>query len=351
MPPLSKLLVPLLADDPEIGGLTADFAQRARPATCSRHCPAPRPTAATSSPMRCQRGASAVLASRGTALGDDRRDPGHRRQSAPPLRPGGRAILRAAAQDRGRRHRHQRQDLGGQFHAPDLDRARPPGRQPGHARHRRARAHGGGFADDARSGGPAPLAGRAGQGRRHPRGDGSLESTGSTSSASTACRPRPRPSPISRTTISTITATWAPIGWPSGGCSPRCCRRAATAVINADSPMPGNSPCQCRNALASRHRPSANRATTFAWCAPRPAAQGQDLELTVQGHARRRAPAAGRRDSRRSNALCALGLVIATGGDADAAVAALDQLEGVPGRLQHVGDDADGRAGLCRLRP
>ncbi len=42
------------------------------------------------------------------------------------------------------------------------------------------------------------------------------------------------------------------------------------------------------------------------------------------------------------NALCALGLVLACGADAPRAVAALERLQGVPGRLQHVASRASG---------
>jgi UDP-N-acetylmuramoyl-L-alanyl-D-glutamate--2,6-diaminopimelate ligase len=44
------------------------------------------------------------------------------------------------------------------------------------------------------------------------------------------------------------------------------------------------------------------------------------------------------------NALCALGLVLAEGADVERATRALDNLEGVPGRLQHVADCANGAA-------
>ncbi|HYD29604.1 MAG TPA: UDP-N-acetylmuramoyl-L-alanyl-D-glutamate--2,6-diaminopimelate ligase [Azospirillaceae bacterium] len=66
-----------------------------------------------------------------------------------------------------------------------------------------------------------------------------------------------------------------------------------------------------------------------------PLAHGQRLTLEVMG--RRHAvalPLAGRFQA--WNVLCALGLVLASGADQDAAVAALESLEGVPGRLQHV---------------
>lgn len=44
------------------------------------------------------------------------------------------------------------------------------------------------------------------------------------------------------------------------------------------------------------------------------------------------------------NALCALGIVLADGADVDEAVKALEMLEGVPGRLQHVANCANGAA-------
>ena len=47
-------------------------------------------------------------------------------------------------------------------------------------------------------------------------------------------------------------------------------------------------------------------------------------------------------DFQASNALCALGLVLACGGDEETAVTALAHLEGAPGRMQHVADHANG---------
>ena len=48
----------------------------------------------------------------------------HRRQSAPPIRADGGALLCAAAEDDSRGDRHQRQDLGRRLHSPDLGSAR-----------------------------------------------------------------------------------------------------------------------------------------------------------------------------------------------------------------------------------
>jgi UDP-N-acetylmuramoyl-L-alanyl-D-glutamate--2,6-diaminopimelate ligase len=74
-----------------------------------------------------------------------------------------------------------------------------------------------------------------------------------------------------------------------------------------------------------------------------PAAAGQEITLSVAG--RRHdllLPLAG--DFQVSNVACALGLAIATGADPDRATATLATLEGVPGRLQLVAQNAKGAA-------
>jgi UDP-N-acetylmuramoyl-L-alanyl-D-glutamate--2,6-diaminopimelate ligase len=66
------------------------------------------------------------------------------------------------------------------------------------------------------------------------------------------------------------------------------------------------------------------------------ACEAQDIDITVFGQAYAvRLPLAG--TFQISNALCALGCVIAAGGDVARAVAGLESLEGVPGRLERVG--------------
>ncbi len=66
-----------------------------------------------------------------------------------------------------------------------------------------------------------------------------------------------------------------------------------------------------------------------------PSADGQFLTLRAFGEPRRiELPLPGAFQA--SNALCAVGLAVATGDDPGAALAALDELEGVPGRLQLV---------------
>jgi len=112
------------------------------------------------------------------------------------------------------------------------------------------------------------------------------------------------------------------------------------AVINADSPYARELAIQSRNHW---HRviTFGEKGDDIRLVRTTPTARGQDLDVTVLGTSRRvRLPLAGAFQA--SNALCALGLVIATGGDVDAAVAALDRLEGVPGRLQHVASTKTG---------
>lgn len=73
----------------------------------------------------------------------------------------------------------------------------------------------------------------------------------------------------------------------------------------------------------------------------RPEADAQILRLRLDGREHGlRLPLAG--GFQAMNALCALGLVIACGDEAGAALAALEHLEGVPGRLQQAGTRACG---------
>ncbi len=72
-----------------------------------------------------------------------------------------------------------------------------------------------------------------------------------------------------------------------------------------------------------------------------PGPGGQILSLVLGDNAYQvLLPLAG--DFQASNALCALGLVLACGGDEETAVTALAHLEGAPGRMQHVADHANG---------
>jgi len=74
-----------------------------------------------------------------------------------------------------------------------------------------------------------------------------------------------------------------------------------------------------------------------------PTADGQKLDLSVaEKDAVVDLPLAG--DFQAWNALCALGLVLATGGSQQPAMAALSTLQGAPGRIEHVGSRTNGSA-------
>ncbi len=106
------------------------------------------------------------------------------------------------------------------------------------------------------------------------------------------------------------------------------------AVINADSPQSGPLSALCSD---RGHRIITYGADGADIRLERivPTADGQDVRLIVQGKLfQLHLPLAGTFQA--SNAACALGLVLATGGQAEAAVAALAHLQEVPGRLQKV---------------
>src|SRR6185312_8282276 len=111
----------------------------------------------------------------------DRRRP----EPAAPPRPRRRPVLRPAARDDRRRHRHQRQDLGRAFHPRAVERARPQRGKPRHARARDREQPPARLADDAGLGRAAPRPRRARGGRRRPRRDRGVQ-------------PRPRSVPARR---------------------------------------------------------------------------------------------------------------------------------------------------------
>jgi len=115
-----------------------------------------------------------------------------------------------------------------------------------------------------------------------------------------------------------------------------------TAVLNADTPEFA--------ALAEAVRATGRRVMDYGTQAEalrlerrqaHPA--GQTLDLAILGTRRRiDLPLVG--GFQAMNALAALGLVLATGADTDAAAAALEHLDGVPGRLELVGRHGNGAA-------
>ncbi len=108
--------------------------------------------------------------------------------------------------------------------------------------------------------------------------------------------------------------------------------RGAPAVLNADDPA-FDTFCEAAAARGAEVFSYGFRGDAVRLTAVVPSQSGQDLDLHVQG--RRFAahlPLVG--SFQAMNALCALGLVVALGGEVAATVAALATLEGVPGRLQ-----------------
>ncbi len=114
------------------------------------------------------------------------------------------------------------------------------------------------------------------------------------------------------------------------------------AVLNADVPE--------LEALSDLCRRQGHRVLTYGRAGAdlrlerlTPAPDGQDMRLTVLGSRHDvHLPVAG--DFQAMNALAALGLVLATGNHAGHAVAALESLESVPGRMQKVASPAVGGA-------
>jgi UDP-N-acetylmuramoyl-L-alanyl-D-glutamate--2,6-diaminopimelate ligase len=118
--------------------------------------------------------------------------------------------------------------------------------------------------------------------------------------------------------------------------------RWGTAVINADTAeaAPLTELCRQRGqqVITYGHQGADLSITKLA-----PNSQGQSLQLCVMGQPYQLTlPLVGAFQA--ENALCALGLAIATGADSARATMALAQLEGVPGRLQWVANTRSGAA-------
>jgi UDP-N-acetylmuramoyl-L-alanyl-D-glutamate--2,6-diaminopimelate ligase len=111
--------------------------------------------------------------------------------------------------------------------------------------------------------------------------------------------------------------------------------RGATAVLNADSDaFPAFAAAAVTSGQTVMSVGAAGQGLKLVDRRPTP--EGQRLKVAVQGRTYDvRLPLAGAFQA--SNALVAAGLCLATGEDADTVMAALEHLEGAPGRLQHVG--------------
>ncbi|MBT3395576.1 MAG: UDP-N-acetylmuramoyl-L-alanyl-D-glutamate--2,6-diaminopimelate ligase [Alphaproteobacteria bacterium] len=115
----------------------------------------------------------------------------------------------------------------------------------------------------------------------------------------------------------------------------------ATAVLNADSHEYPEIAAACR-ARGQQVIGYGRHAADLRVTGLRPNGSSQYLEMRMNGQDHSlRLPLLG--DFQVWTALCAVGLVIATGGDADAALDSLEHLHGVPGRLQWVAEHNGGR--------
>ena len=117
---------------------------------------------------------------------------------------------------------------------------------------------------------------------------------------------------------------------------------SGVAVINLDSETGSHfaQACAQRGIKVLSYGKAGNELRLIA-AYPKPF--GQELSLEVLGKpVTVKLPLAGLFQA--YNALAALGLALASGADADKALAALESLEGVPGRLQKVGERANGAA-------
>ncbi|MGE5503093.1 MAG: UDP-N-acetylmuramoyl-L-alanyl-D-glutamate--2,6-diaminopimelate ligase [Actinomycetota bacterium] len=114
------------------------------------------------------------------------------------------------------------------------------------------------------------------------------------------------------------------------------------AVVNGDDPQVDRVRATCeRRGITAITYGRAGVELRLAKAEPGP--HGQRLRLEILGKAVEVAlPLAGTFQA--FNALAALGLALASGADRDAAVAALEHLDGVPGRLQEVAVRANGAA-------
>jgi len=113
------------------------------------------------------------------------------------------------------------------------------------------------------------------------------------------------------------------------------------AVLNADVPEFDGLARLCRERSHRVYAYGISKGAQLRLMATRPSAEGQELHLQVMGRGHKLfLPLLGRFQA--MNALAALGLALATGVGRAAALAALAELKGVPGRVQHVASHPNG---------
>jgi len=338
LPRLSELLVPLLADDPDIGGLTAD-SRKVRPGDLFAALPGTRADGRDFIAEAVKRGAAAVLAPRGTALGDTDAalitDDNPRRRFA-----------QAAAQFFAPQPKTVVAVTGTNGKTSVANFARQIwaalGLQAASLGTLGITSPAGYVAGSLTTPDPVDLHKSLAQLARDGVTHAAME-------ASSHGLDQFRLDGVSIAAAAFTNLTHDHLDYHGDmGAYWNAKRRLFTevmaprrvAVINADSPYARELVTQCRNhwhkVITFGERGDDLRLRRMV-----PTANGQELELTVMGSVRQvRLPLAGAFQA--SNAICALGLVLATGGEADAATAALDRLEGIPGRLQHVATTASG---------
>ena len=261
------------------------------------------------------------------------------------------ALLSASAGAAGRRHRHQRQDLGRRLRPPDLRRCRPRGGEHRHASASSAAAgatYGSLTTPDpvalhatldrlaargrhprrARGVEPRP---RPAPARRHPHRGGGLHQS----------RPRPHGLPPDRRTT---------ISPPSSGCSRVILPKDGTAVVDMDGARAEDVVAAARERGQRLIRVGAARARDPHRRTSTPTGFAQ--RLTIEAFGKRREvllPLAGAFQA--SNALVAAGLAIAAGVDAGCRLRGARRARGRAGPARTGRPQGERRDGLRRLRP
>ena len=140
-----------------------------------------------------------------------------------------------------------------------------------------------------------------------------------------------------------------PISPPRRGCSRALLPESGTAVVNADSDRAAQLAEICAR-RGIRFWTYGAKGRDFRLLRDEPTPPGQHLVVEVAGHAHEvELPLVG--GFQASNALAALGLVVATGGDVGARRGGAGDAERRAGPAAARGAPQDRRAGLCRLCP
>ena len=329
-----------------IEGLTAD-SRAVKPGYLFAALPGSRTDGSRYIAEALQRGAAAILVPQGAAQALDGTpvvedaDP-RRRLALIAAR-----FFGAQPEDRRRRHRHQRQDLGRGLRAPDLGVDGLSRREPRHRRRRRTAQATQSLAHTT----PDPvelhrILAELARDRRRPIWRSKRRAMGSTQyRARWRAARRRRPSPTSPATISTITRASRTISTPSCGCSRELLPPGAAAVDQCRYRSPAEDVSRLRQGARPRgDLPSARTGETLRLSPADAATASASASCSSITAASMTIclPLVG--DFQASNALVAAGLVIAAARPRDGARRSCARmLEGAQGRLDLVGDDAKRR--------